>query len=256
LTGLRKFGNFADSKLTGSGKQRTIDSDRWPASMNVLVDGCRNIAGALALLSLAACTIPAGKVQVPRGPTPGSRASQTGVASWYGPGFHGQATASGAIYDQNDFTAAHQTLPLGARVLVTNLKNGKFVEVLVNDRGPFAKGRIIDLSYAAAHSIDMIGPGTAPVRIEVLEAPRPINAIRTSLDYTLQLGSFNKLENAQLLRDRLHGTFSDVAIVPMQSSNGSYYRVQLGTYSSRGEAETKARQLAQRGYSVVIVEKE
>jgi rare lipoprotein A len=224
--------------------------------MNVLVAGCRNIAAALALLTISACAIPVGKVKIPTGSMPGSRATQTGIASWYGPGFHGQATASGAVYDQNDFTAAHQTLPLGARLLVTNLNNGKFVEVLVNDRGPFAKGRILDLSRAAAYSIDMIGPGTAPVRLEVLDASHPIEAIRASLDYTLQLGSFTKLENAQLLRDRLRETFSDVAIVPRQSNNGAYYRVQLGTYSSRAAAEEKARQLAQRGYSVIVMEKD
>src|SRR6185295_16723968 len=92
-------------------------------------------------------------------PTPGH--PQSGVASWYGPGFHGQPTSSGAIYDQHALTAAHQKLPLGTRARVTNLDNGKSVEVLVNDRGPFAKGRIIDLSYAAAREIGMVGPGTA-----------------------------------------------------------------------------------------------
>lgn len=180
---------------------------------------------------------------------------QTGIASWYGPGFHGQATASGVIYNQNELTAAHQTLPMGTRVMVTNLNNGRIVEVLVNDRGPFAKGRIIDLSHSAAQSIDMIGPGTAPVRIEVIEAPYRIQSIRASLDYTLQLGSFSQLGNAQQFRDRLQRSFSDIAIVPLQSGKGAYYRVQLGTFSDRAAAEEQARQLAQNGYSVVIMEK-
>jgi rare lipoprotein A len=188
--------------------------------------------------------------------TPEGRAAQTGIASWYGPGFHGQATASGTIYDQNQLTAAHQTLPLGSRVMVTNLNNGRAIEVLVNDRGPFAKGRIIDLSHAAAQSIDMIGPGTAPVRVEVIEAPYRIHSIRASLDYTLQLGSFAQLENARQLRDRLQPSYADVVIVPLQSGNGAYYRVQVGTYSSRAAAEDQARQLAQSGYSVIIMEKQ
>jgi rare lipoprotein A len=216
----------------------------------------RKAAAGLALAGLSACAVPAGKVKLPPALQPENRAVQTGIASWYGPGFHGQATASGAIYNQYDLTAAHQTLPLGSRVMVTNLNNGKSIEVLVNDRGPFAKERIIDLSHAAAQSIDMIGPGTAPVRIAVIEAPHGIQVIRASLDYTLQLGSFARLENAQQMRDRLQQSFSEIAIVPTQASNGTYYRVQLGTYSNRAAAEEKARQLAQNGYSVIIMEKQ
>jgi len=96
---------------------------------------------------------------------------QEGVASWYGPGFHGKRTANGEVYDQYELTAAHQTLPLGTRVMVTSLTNGRAVEVRVNDRGPFVGGRVIDLSYAAASVIGMIGPGTMPVRVEILEQP-------------------------------------------------------------------------------------
>jgi rare lipoprotein A len=184
-----------------------------------------------------------------------NRVSQTGIASWYGPGFHGKATASGAIYDQNELTAAHQTLPLGTKVLVTNLENGSSTQVLVNDRGPFAKGRIIDLSYAAAQSIDMIERGTALVRVDVIGGPAPVNAIRPSLDYTLQLGSFSQMENARQLRDRLAKLFADVTIAPLQASDSTYYRVQLGTFSDRRVAEEKARQLSQAGYGVIIVEK-
>ncbi len=153
------------------------------------------------LVLLAGCSVPAGKVRVPE-PTAESL-TQTGIASWYGPGFHGKATASGDTYDQNDFTAAHQTLPLGTRVRVTNLENGSATEVSINDRGPFAKSRIIDLSYSAAQQINMVGPGTALVRVDVLESPIKLQKIRDALDYTLQLGSFTQLENAQQLRDRV-----------------------------------------------------
>lgn len=97
---------------------------------------------------------------------------QTGVASWYGPDFHGRQTASGEVYDMDGLTAAHQTLPFGTRIRVENLENGKSVVVRINDRGPFAKNRILDLSRRAARELDMIGPGTARVRITVLQGPR------------------------------------------------------------------------------------
>ena len=208
---------------------------------------------AFALVS--ACSVPPSRVRVPQPPAADSRVSQTGIASWYGPGFHGKATASGDVYNQNDMTAAHQTLPLGSKVMVTNMENGRAAEVLVNDRGPFAKGRIIDLSYAAAQSIDMVGPGTALVRVDVLDSPVPMRAIRPALDYTLQLGSFSQLENAQQLRDRIVKSFDSVMITPLQSKDTTYYRVHLGNFSNRTAAEEMAKQISQAGYSVIIMEK-
>ena len=91
-----------------------------------------------------------------------------GEASWYGPGFRGKKTASGDIFDDKKFTAAHKTLPLGSKAKVTNLDNHKSVEVEINDRGPYVKGRIIDLSQAAAKALDMVEQGTAEVRVEIL----------------------------------------------------------------------------------------
>ena len=93
---------------------------------------------------------------------------ETGVASWYGPKFHGKLTASGEVFNQEKFTAAHQTLPWGSRVKVTNLANGKSVDVRINDRGPFGKGRIIDLSRAAARALSMVGREITTVRVEWL----------------------------------------------------------------------------------------
>ena len=93
---------------------------------------------------------------------------ETGVASWYGPKFHGKLTASGEVFNQEKFTAAHQTLPWGSRVKVTNLANGKSVDVRINDRGPFGKGRIIDVSRAAARALGMVGQGITTVRVEWL----------------------------------------------------------------------------------------
>ena len=209
----------------------------------------------LPLLFVAACSVPASRVKLPRAQVPQSRASQTGTASWYGPGFHGKPTASGVIYDQNDLTAAHQTLPLGTRVVVTNLDTGSSTEVTINDRGPFAKDRIIDLSFAAGKALGMIAPGTVPVRVEVIDGPNNVQSIRASLDYTLQLGSFSQIENAQQLRDKLKSSYADVSIVPLQAQDAMYYRVQLGTFSNRNAAEEQARLLSQSGFPVIIMEK-
>jgi len=100
---------------------------------------------------------------------PYGRYVETGVASYYGSDFHGKPTSSGEIFNMYALTAAHKRLPFGTIVKVKNLKNKKTVTVTINDRGPFARGRIIDLSYAAAQTIGMIGPGTARVRIEVIK---------------------------------------------------------------------------------------
>lgn len=209
--------------------------------------------------SFVACSLPPTKVKLPAPPPSESSASQTGVASWYGPGFHGRPTASGVIYDQHELTAAHQTLPLGTRIMVTNLENGRSTDVTINDRGPFVKGRILDLSYAAARTLGMIGPGTIPVRIEVIDSgPYQIQTIRQSLDYTLQLGSFAQIENAQRLKEQLTKNYpeaSQISIVPFHTKDATYYRVQLGTFSNRSEAEGRAHQLARRGFPIIIMEK-
>jgi rare lipoprotein A len=99
------------------------------------------------------------------------KTTEIGHASWYGPGFHGKKTASGEVFDQNDFTAAHRTLPLGSRVRVTNLTNDKSVDVEINDRGPYVGGRIIDLSRAAANALGMVEDGLTQVRIEAFSFP-------------------------------------------------------------------------------------
>jgi rare lipoprotein A len=212
----------------------------------------RDLSLALALLA-SACSLPPGRVSPPP-----ERLAQTGIASWYGPGFHGRPTASGAVYDQNQLSAAHPTLPLGTRVLVTNLENGRSVEVTINDRGPFVRGRTIDLSHRAAQAIGLIAPGTAPVRIEVLEAPVELNRIPPSLDYTLQVGSFTVLENAQSAGARLaprHAAPEEISIVPFLSGGTLYYRVQIGTFSDRAAAEERARRMAASGLPVMVVEK-
>src|SRR5437667_396385 len=128
--------------------------------MNVVGVRWWAVMGATALAAVGCSTL--------RSSSPMVDGVQEGVASWYGPGFHGNRTANGEIYDQYELTAAHPSLPLGSRVMVTNLSNGRAVEVRVNDRGPFVNGRVIDLSYAAPRTIGLVGPGTVRVRIEVL----------------------------------------------------------------------------------------
>jgi rare lipoprotein A len=98
---------------------------------------------------------------------------EEGMASWYGPGFHGRRTSSREHYDQYDLTAAHRTVALGTWALVTNMDNGRSVRVYINDRGPYVDGRVIDLSYGAARAIGMIEPGTVPVRIVFLGTEPP-----------------------------------------------------------------------------------
>ena len=178
-------------------------------------------------------------------------AVQFGTASWYGPGFHGNRTSSGEIYDQYELTAAHQTLPLGTRVAVTNLQNGKEVEVRINDRGPFVKGRAIDLSYAAARAIGMVGPGTVPVRIEVLGTggPRLPSAV-----YAVQVGAFADHDNAQRLKDALARRFSGVYVAQLEGSAGHYYRVRLGRFGRREDAVNLARSVTPLGLPAIIVE--
>ncbi|HVM98443.1 MAG TPA: septal ring lytic transglycosylase RlpA family protein [Candidatus Acidoferrales bacterium] len=179
-------------------------------------------------------------------------ATQTGVASWYGPGFHGNNTSSGEVYDQNELTAAHQTLPLGTLVSVSNLDNGRQVEVRVNDRGPFAKGRIIDLSYAAARALDMIGPGTANVRVEVVGASRS-NRLPTSA-YAVQVGSFSDHDNALRLKTTLARRFDGVYVATSDGNAGRFYRVRLGRFNRREDALRTARAVVPLGLTAIIVE--
>jgi rare lipoprotein A len=115
---------------------------------------------------------PAPALNAVKPPSISSPTMQRGEASWYGPGFHGKKTASGDAFDQTELTAAHPSFPLGSRVKVTNLKNGKTAEVEIKDRGPFVQGRIIDVSKAAAEKLGMIGSGTVPVQVELLSDSR------------------------------------------------------------------------------------
>ena len=176
--------------------------------------------------------------------------AEEGVASWYGPDFHGRKTSSGEIYNMNGFTAAHKTLPMHVSVRVTNKANGKQCVVRVNDRGPFVKGRVIDLSYGAAQQIGMVGTGTAAVRIETLgyrePGPRGAPPVYTQPDsyiagpFTVQVGAFAMPQNAQRLAEELRATYGDASVVESWVNGQLFHRVRVGLYQTMAEAE-KAR---------------
>src|SRR5580658_995445 len=126
---------------------------------------------------------------------PDSIRSIVGKASWYGPGFNGRPTATGEIYNQDQMTAASSIFPLGSRVIVTDLGSGRAVEVRINDRGPFRKGRKIDLSYRAARALGMVGPGTALVRMDLVSTPEFDPAGEPQ--YFVQAGSYADQDNAE-----------------------------------------------------------
>ena len=173
-----------------------------------------------------------------------------GVASWYGPNFHGKLTANGEIYNMYDYTAANKILPLGTRVKVTNLKNNKSVIVRINDRGPFVKDRIIDLSYIAGKKIGIDKTGIAPVKIEVLSSPitiykkqdkinkflnkTPIKISKKILKnyITIQIGAFSSIKGAKITKDKykLYNAFI--------KKKNNLYKVYIGKFKTIKEAKS------------------
>jgi rare lipoprotein A len=176
--------------------------------------------------------------------------TQIGIASWYGGEFHGRRTSSGEVFDMNDMTAAHPTLPFGTLVDVTNLENGRATTVRINDRGPFIRGRIIDLSYAAARVLGIVGPGTARVRIAVVrDSPERDRTSRISV----QVGAFVVQENAYTMKRELEKVMDGVYISTSRTKGQTFYRVRIAA-RDRDNAEKIARRLAARGFPVIIIE--
>ena len=193
-------------------------------------------AAALIGAAAALCIFLSGcskRKRAPRVPAiPAIGAVELGTASWYGHPYHGRRAANGEIYDMEKMTAAHRTLPFGTRALVTNLTNGKDVEVRINDRGPFTGGRVIDLSRAAAERIAMIGPGTAKVRIVVLG----YGPAAGQQAYAVQVGAFRDKAKADALREELARRFAPVSVIK-RDGNPPAYRVLAGNKSTPEEAE-------------------
>ena len=169
---------------------------------------------------------------------PSDVAPETGVASWYGHPYHGRASASGEIYDMEQMTAAHRTLPFNTRVQVENLDNGMTTEVRINDRGPFIDNRIIDLSHAAARAIDMIGPGVAHVRLTILGGP----PIPEPAVFAIQVAAFASRDNADRMQTRMAGLYGS-ATLRLRAGTPPLWRVLVGQAPSPDAAETLARQI-------------
>ena len=177
---------------------------------------------------------------------------QRGIASWYGTKFHGRRTASGERYDMYAMTAAHKTLPIPTYVRVTNLRNGRWVIVKVNDRGPFHADRIIDLSYAAAAKLHMLRTGTAPVEVRAIDPRAPHRPATVVADNRgaparsrhggstlfLQVGAFAERSNAERLRGRLlNASLPGIHISKGYHHQRPIYRVQVGPLDSVEQAE-------------------
>jgi len=205
-------------------------------------------------------------------PTPGKTTYYT--ASWYGGKFHGRRTASGEVYDMYALTAAHKRLPFGARLRVTYEKTGRWVDVTVNDRGPFIRGRDLDLSYGAAQKIGLNEDGVGRVKVMFLERDlRYVKYIDETVpgalkqqviadfsagstpSFTIQFGSFQNRENALRLKQALDFTRSGAYISKTMVKGRKYYRVRLGTFATRSEALSKALAFADEGYTVRVFTK-
>ncbi|MAK64487.1 MAG: hypothetical protein CMF75_07075 [Maricaulis sp.] len=219
---------------------------------------------------------------------------EVGIASWYGPNFHGRSTANGENFDQNLMTAAHTTLPIPSIAEVTNLENGRSIIVRINDRGPFVDDRIIDLSRAAATELDYIGSGLARVRVRYLgpaqahgappprawyagqgaapalsttepaqqiamAAPEPVMQTpawtpAAGERFTLQIGAFSEAGNAQRFASRIEGA-GDVWIEPGQSAGTTVYRVFFGRWADEAGAHQARSSLADWGvYDARVVD--
>jgi len=203
------------------------------------------------LLLMAGC----GKrrIQVPVPGSPDLRVARSeiyGIASWYGDPFHGQRTSNGEVYDMNAMTAAHRTLPFQTVIRVHNLDNGKKVQVRVNDRGPFVKGRIVDLSRAAAQEIEMVGPGTARVHLEILRIETVIESL------AIQVGSFTQESRAHALKKKLERDYDPVTVSQFRTSRGVFHRVLAGDFPSRKKAREALKELRSRGMEGFVMRRD
>jgi rare lipoprotein A len=199
----------------------------------------------LPFLLLAACATPRFGPRAWEG-----LSGEEGLASWYGHPYHGRRTSNGEVYDMYQLTAAHREIPLGSWVEVINLTNGRSLTVRVNDRGPFVDGRIIDLSYASARLLGVVGPGVAPVRVRLTQAPPQAPG---PARYSVQVASFVAESNALVLKAELEQKVSGVYLVKAAVDGEVYHRVRVGQFASHAEAKTVAERLASLGYRVLII---
>ena len=185
--------------------------------------------------------------------------SSSAVASWYGADFHGRPTSSGEIYNMYAYTCAHKEYPFGTKVKVTNTANSKAVECIVNDRGPFVQGRDIDLSYASAKEIGLIGPGTSRVLIELQGRDTAyirkvkVQSSERSGPFAIQVGAFTDGINAVRLKGAIRHKYQNAYIQEADVKGTTYYRVRVGNFDQFSQAMETAEQLGQEGYPAVIL---
>ena len=186
--------------------------------------------------------------------------NQTGIASWYGDDFHGRPTSNGEKYDMHGMTAAHKTLPMNTVLLVQNLENNQEIIVRVNDRGPFVKGRIIDLSYQAAKRLNIVGKGTAHVRISALSDGEKSESQMMEMaqqfytgDFYVQIGSFANTDNALRLQNRFLQAGHKTLIQKYEEQQNAYYRVHVYVGRTLQGAEQARSILEKRGYRNAFV---
>ena len=189
---------------------------------------------------------------------------QEGVASWYGRDFHGKLTSNGETYNMNAMTAAHKTLPLGVYVKVTNLENGKSAVVRVNDRGPFVKKRVIDLSYAGAKALGYVDAGTARVKIEALGYQANAKSASGATTYqapasydvgsfTIQVGAFTNQQNAVQLKERMQAQYGASAMQKAVVNGRTFFKVRAGKFTSLEAAEAARDRMEQEGFANCFV---
>lgn len=197
---------------------------------------------ALFILVAAGCDEQSNKEKIGQGDT-----IQTGQASWYGPGFHGRLTSSRERYDQDELTAAHRTLPFNTIVKVVNTENNEVVEVRINDRGPYAGNRVIDLSRAAADEIGMLDNGVAEVELVLVEAGGPLPENINGRTYTIQLGEYNLESYADQFADEVGDGVRVEQRFPRGNDN-TVYMIYFGSYTSMSSANADLEQLRERGF--------
>lgn len=176
---------------------------------------------------------------------------QSGVASWYGPGFDGRLTSSRERFDQNALTAAHRTLPFNTVVEVINTENGETVEVTINDRGPYSRGRIIDLSKAAGEEINLLDKGIAEVELVLIEAGGTMPDDLNRSTYTIQLGEYNLERYAERFAESVGDGVRIEQRFP-QGSNRAVFMIYYGNYDSISSARQELQKLEERGFEGLV----
>lgn len=211
--------------------------------------GC--LRWALFLPLLTACAKPAVEV-VPR-PVYSLGYEETGEASWYSHPSQGWRAARGDVYDLSQMTGAHPILPLGSRVVVESLLNQRIVEVRITDRAPFTARPSLHLSPAAARALGALAPGVIPVRLRVVALPGSTLWTRSG-SFSVHVASFTSEYRAQVLKDILEQAWAGAYVQRAEAGGQTFYRVRVGTYSTRREARRQALRLAAAGYPVIVME--